>query len=155
MYKSRIRNAKGRQAKDREVTFPEDGQEFAVVERMMGNGRIEVFCQDGANRIMRIRGAMRKFKAKVIIEPGDLVIIARWDFEDDKGDVLHKYRHEELTQFIYRNELPEKIHKKITKSSRGEEDEGYVVFADEHRREFLDDKNDQKRDDDDLNIDEI
>ncbi|EOD09064.1 hypothetical protein EMIHUDRAFT_68064, partial [Emiliania huxleyi CCMP1516] len=45
----------------RELIFKEDGQEYAQVTRMLGNGRLEAFCFDGVNsRICHIRGKVRK-----------------------------------------------------------------------------------------------
>lgn len=138
MYKSRIRNAKQRSKneKSRDLELPDNGQEFAVVERMLGNGRVEVYCDDKKLCTMRIRGSMRKYKSKVIIETGDLVLVARWDFEPDKGDLIYKYTYEEKTYLLYQQMLPESIHKKLNKVGGGvgfqpdEDDDDMVVFGD-------------------------
>jgi translation initiation factor 1A len=42
------------------LVFKEDGQEYATVEKMLGNGMVAVNCADGNKRIGHIRGAMRK-----------------------------------------------------------------------------------------------
>jgi hypothetical protein len=44
----------------RELIFKEDGQEYAQVLRMLGNGRLEAQCIDGTKRLCHIRGKMRK-----------------------------------------------------------------------------------------------
>ncbi len=44
----------------RELQFKEDGQEYAVVLKMLGNGWIEANCIDGVKRLGHIRGAFRK-----------------------------------------------------------------------------------------------
>lgn len=44
----------------RELIFKEDGQEYAQVLRMLGNGRLEAHCMDGVKRLCHIRGKMRK-----------------------------------------------------------------------------------------------
>ena len=44
----------------RELVFKEDGQEYAQVIKMLGNGRIEALCFDGEKRLAHIRGKMRK-----------------------------------------------------------------------------------------------
>jgi translation initiation factor 1A len=136
MYQSLIRNAKKRnqrQEKSRAIELPDDDQEFAVVERMLGNGRVEVFCADKKMRVMRIRGSMRKYKSKVIINPADLVVISRWEFEADKGDLIHKYSHEEMTHLMYQRMLPESIYKKLNKLAGGTDNpqDDYFVFADD------------------------
>ncbi len=40
--------------------YKEDGQEYAQVIRMLGNGRLESQCIDGKKRLCHIRGKMRK-----------------------------------------------------------------------------------------------
>lgn len=138
MYKSRIRNAKqrGKNEKSREIELPDDDQEFAVVERLLGNGRVEVYCEDKQLRTVRIRGSMRKFKSKVLIENTDLVLIARWEFEKDRGDLIHKYSYEEKSYLLYQQMLPENIHKKLNKVSGGvgfqgdDDGEDMILFGD-------------------------
>jgi initiation factor 1A len=44
----------------RELVFREDGQEYAQVTKMLGNGRLEAMCFDGEKRLAHIRGKMRK-----------------------------------------------------------------------------------------------
>jgi len=136
MYQSRIRNAKQRSArpvKHRELAYPGDGQEYAIVTDMLGNGRVRVIC-DGERAVEpcigRICGSMRKFKSKVIVERGDLVLVSRRDFEPSKVDVMHKYSHDEVSLLIYQNVLPEKLHKHITNPENAAEGDEYVMFAD-------------------------
>lgn len=40
--------------------FKEDGQEYAQVVKMLGNGRLEANCFDGTSRLCHIRGKLRK-----------------------------------------------------------------------------------------------
>lgn len=143
MYKSKIRQSKqrGKNEKSREIEYPDDSQKYGVVERLLGNGRVEVFCEDeekktGTLMMARIRGSMRKFKSKVIVETNDLVIVAPWGFEANKGDLIHKYSHEEVNYMMYQGMLPELIHRRIMKNTGGDfgtglnkDDEEYVVFA--------------------------
>ena len=44
----------------RELIFREDGQEYAQVTKMLGNGRLEAMCFDGTKRLCHIRGKIRK-----------------------------------------------------------------------------------------------
>lgn len=48
------------EADKRELVFKEEGQEYAHVEKMLGNGMVAVACADGEKRIAHIRGAFRK-----------------------------------------------------------------------------------------------
>ena len=57
---------KGRRGKNdsggpkRELYYKEDGQEYAQVTKMLGNGRVEASCFDGIKRMAHIRGKLRK-----------------------------------------------------------------------------------------------
>lgn len=76
----------------RELVLKSEGQEYARVEQMLGNGRLRAQCYDGKNRLCTIRGNMRK---KVWVCTGDLILIGIREFQDDKADVMHKYSADE------------------------------------------------------------
>lgn len=145
MYQSRIKNAKkraGRLDRNRVLLEPEDGQDYAIVEAMLGNGRVSALCGDGTKRVARIRGSMRKSGNKVIIEPRDLVLVALREYEDDKADLVHKYTLDEVHDIIKWKILPDVLQKALTRhdlmGGEGEEDdegEG-VVFADGEAGDF-------------------
>lgn len=80
------------------------GQEYAQVVKMLGNGRCECFCFDGVTRLGHIRGKMRK---KVWITAGDIVLVAKRDFQDEKVDIVHKYSADEARNLKQYGELPE------------------------------------------------
>ena len=75
---------------------------------------------------------MRKYAGKVIIERGDLVILARRDFEDDKVDVVHKYTHDEASKLARRNMLSASLVKAFnqTEGDAGTSND-YVVFMED------------------------
>lgn len=64
--------------------------EYGQVLRMLGNGRLEAHCFDGVRRLCHIRGKMRK---RVWVNAGDIVLISLREFQDNKGDVIAKYRY--------------------------------------------------------------
>ncbi len=74
-----------------ELVYPGQGEVLGVVVKLLGFDRIMVKCQDGAERLCRIRG---KMKRRVWIREGDIVIVSPWDFQTDKrGDVVWRYTH--------------------------------------------------------------
>ena len=81
----------------RELEFKTDGQEYAQVLRLLGNGRVECQCFDGKKRMGTIRGAM---KNRVWINAGDIVLVGLREFgsEDDKCDIIMKYFDEEARE---------------------------------------------------------
>lgn len=67
---------------------------MGVAEKMLGFDRILVKCQDGKERICRIRG---KMKRRMWIRQGDIVLISPWDFQSDKrGDIIWRYKRNQV-----------------------------------------------------------
>lgn len=67
---------------------PDDDEVYGVVLDMLGANRVLVRCFDGEERTCRIPGRMRK---SVWIREDDIVIVEPWDWQDEKGDVVHRY----------------------------------------------------------------
>lgn len=76
----------------RDILFKEDDQVYGLVEKMLGDMRCSVLCSDSTTKICHIRG---KFKRRVWINPGDIVLVSLREFEDEKADIIHKYSSEE------------------------------------------------------------
>ncbi len=74
-----------------ELVYPRENEVLGVVVKLLGFDRIMVKCQDGAERLCRIRG---KMKRRVWIREGDIVIVSPWEFQTDtRGDVVWRYTH--------------------------------------------------------------
>ncbi|KAG6423231.1 hypothetical protein SASPL_113620 [Salvia splendens] len=131
--KNRKRGKNEADDEKRELVFKEDGQEYAQVMRMLGNGRCEATCIDGVKRLCHIRGKMHK---KVWIAAGDIILVGLRDYQmetwqvfgssfveldgeveesknknaimlDDKADVILKYMPDEARLLKAYGELPE------------------------------------------------
>ncbi|GAA6059242.1 hypothetical protein JCM10212_006635 [Sporobolomyces blumeae] len=102
--KNRRRGKNENDGDKRELVFKEEGQEYAQVLKMLGNGRVEAMCFDGEKRLAHIRGKMRK---KVWINQGDIILLSLRDFQDDKADVIQKYTADEARNLKAYGELPE------------------------------------------------
>ena len=71
------------------VVMPAPGDVLGIAVKLLGFDRVLVKCQDGHERLCRIRG---KMKRRVWIRQGDVVLISPWDFQSDKrGDVFWRY----------------------------------------------------------------
>ncbi len=79
---------------------------FAIADRLMGGSRINVVCEDGKSRLARIPGRMKR---RARVRAGDLVIIKPWDIQDDKADIIYRYRRTQSIVLSRRNLLPEEI----------------------------------------------
>ena len=141
--KNRRRGKNDSEAK-REITFKEDGQEYAQITRMLGNGRLEAFCFDGVNRLCHIRGKLRK---RVWMGVGDIVLLGLRDFQDQKADIILKYDGDEARQLKSYGELPDTM-----QINAGAEAMDGAEFGDsDDNFDFADNASDDDDDDDPLN----
>lgn len=136
MYQSRISNGKkrtNRHEKHRALEEPDEGQLYAIVQELIGNGRLKALCSDNQSRLGRIRGSLRKTSHKIIIEKNDLILVSIRDFEPDKVDVLHKYTYEEASLIMQTFEIPDCIRRawniSDTHADNNNDDTSHVVFA--------------------------
>ena len=59
------------------MKLPVANDVLGIAVRMLGFDRLVVKCQDGHERLCRIRG---KLKRRVWIRVGDIVLVSPWDF---------------------------------------------------------------------------
>ena len=72
------------------MVLPSENDVLGTAVKMLGFERIMVKCEDGKERLCRIRG---KLKRRVWIREGDIVLVSPWDFQPDKrGDIFWRYR---------------------------------------------------------------
>ena len=72
-----------------EMMLPSANDVLGVAVKLLGFDRVLVRCQDGHERLCRIRG---KMKRRVWIRQGDVVLVSPWDFQSDKrGDLIWRY----------------------------------------------------------------
>lgn len=96
----------------REMIWKENGQAYAIVEKMLGNGRVNLFyfTRDEEDRLKKnealgiIRGTMRRKKIWIRIQ--DVVLVGLRDFEEGKVDILHKYDYDEAKSLELNQEIP-------------------------------------------------
>lgn len=138
--KNRRRGKNDNGGQKRELIYKDEGQEYAQITKMLGNGRIEVSCFDGEKRMGHIRGKLRK---KVWMSQGDIILVSLRDFQDDQCDVIHKYNSDEARTLKNVGELPEnaKINETDTFGADEDEDVNFEFGAedsDEEEGEDLD-----------------
>ena len=144
---------------ERELTIKEEGEEYAQVIRLIGDSRLEVQCSDGVKRGAHIRGTLRK---KVFINIGDIILVAIREFEQEKCDVILKYKDDEIRKLKKAGEIPEnfKSNEETTETNNVvNEDDDIFVFT-KKEKDTLDEDDDEedekhkKHNDEDDNEDE-
>jgi len=137
--KNRRRGKNENETEKRELVFKEEGQEYAQVIKMLGNGRLDALCFDGVKRLCHIRGKLRK---KVWINTGDIILLGLRDYQDTKADVILKYTPDEARNLKAYGELPDNV--KIDAIGSSEDPTGEIEF------EFQDDSEDDDEEADDI-----
>jgi translation initiation factor 1A len=91
------------------IPVPENNENemYAIVNRVLGGSRMDVSSSDGKSRLARIPGRMRRRMGR--IRMGDLIIISPWDIQDEKADILYRYRKNQIRFLSRRNMLPTEI----------------------------------------------
>lgn len=123
--KNRRRGKNENEDMKRELIFKEDGQEYAQVTKMLGNGRLEALCFDGVKRLCHIRGKLRK---KVWINQSDIILLGLRDYQDQKADVILKYTPDEARSLKAYGEIPESA--KINDADAGDNEDDIITFDD-------------------------
>jgi translation initiation factor 1A len=78
------------------LVLPSPNDVLGVAIKLLGYDRVLVKCQDGHERLCRIRG---KMKRRVWIREGDIVLVSPWDFQTDKrGDLIWRYTKSQADQ---------------------------------------------------------
>jgi translation initiation factor 1A len=76
------------------IQFPVANDTLGVAVKFLGFDRIMVKCQDGHERLCRIRG---KMKRRAWIRLGDTVLVSPWDIQSDiRGDICWRYKRNQL-----------------------------------------------------------
>ena len=77
------------------VKLPRGEEVLGILEERVGGSRAKVRCLDGKTRICRIPG---RLKRRLWIRAGDILIIEPWELGgDEKGDIIYKYRPNQVT----------------------------------------------------------
>jgi translation initiation factor 1A len=72
----------------KELVMPQQGEILGRAIKMTGGDQVIVKCVDGETRQSRIRG---KLKRRMWIREGDIVLVAPWDFDNRKADIIWRY----------------------------------------------------------------
>ena len=70
------------------MVMPQEGELLGRVIKLVGGDNIIVKCTDGKVRTCRIRG---KIKRRMWIRDADLVLVAPWDFQSQRADIIWRY----------------------------------------------------------------
>jgi translation initiation factor 1A len=75
------------------VKLPRGEQVIGIIEQRLGGNKMMVNCLDGKSRNCRVPG---RLKRALWLRPGDVVIVEFWELDKTKGDVIFKYRPNQI-----------------------------------------------------------
>lgn len=85
------------------VPHTDEGEMFGLVESMYGGSRLQVKCQDGKERIVRIPGKIRR---NIWVRAGDVVILVPWKIDPDhRADLAWRYTRVQADMLRHRGIL--------------------------------------------------
>ena len=103
----------------RELIIAEDGQYYALVNKHLGNGRVNVLYIDpdrgGIEILATIRGSFRRRRGANFVSINNIVLISLRDFQSDKCDIIHVYKQEEINQLKKIGEISDNLSPKDNK----------------------------------------
>ncbi|MCK4320751.1 translation initiation factor eIF-1A [Candidatus Bathyarchaeota archaeon] len=74
----------------KDMVLPVANDVLGTATRLLGFDRVLMKCQNGYERLCRIRG---KMKRRVWIKIGGIVLVSPWDFQSHKrSDVIWRYK---------------------------------------------------------------
>ena len=106
-----------------------DDQDYGKVEKLLGNCRVSLLCNDKITRIGIIRGNMKK---KQWVNLHNIVLYAKREYEDTKVDIIHVYINDKVKQLKDKMNLMFSI-------NENEEDEEDICFSNNEDDYDLDD----------------
>lgn len=145
----------GESSVKRPLQFAEDMEEYAKIIKCLGDRRVIIILTDSTEIMGLIPGRFRK---RVWMSVGDIVLISKREFEKDKVDIIHKYNQEEVRKLHKNHEIPEFF--LDTEAKQNEDDNIEFVAGDDDDIDnfYINDGNNNNSESDsseELNIDEI
>lgn len=113
MYQTSIRNKKQKKylnnSHNNDYTIDENYEDYAIVTKLLGNCRVLLLTNLGNECIGIIRGSLRKFSNRILIEKGDIVVVSIRDYQNNKVDIVHKYNREQIQGLINDKKLSQTV----------------------------------------------
>lgn len=130
------------EAGKRPMIYAEDDQKYALVTKLLGNGRVNVtFIREKVGQIETlaiIRGTLRKKKQWVKV--GNYILISERDYEKEKVDVIHVYNEGEMNELKKKGLINESLANLKDSSGEKIKDDEFNDFIDMDDEPELDKK---------------
>jgi len=119
MYQTSIRKKKKKfnsnKYENYEINF--DCEEYGLVKKLLGNCRVNLITNSGDEVVGVIRGNMRKYNKRVLIEKGDIVVVSKREFQSNKVDIVHKISLDKYSDILNGNNISNTLKNEYYNSS--------------------------------------
>lgn len=75
------------------VRYPKKGEFIGIVVKRLGGSRMNVRSVEGKDILARVPGRVKKF---LWIREGDVVLLTPWELDEDRADLIYKYKPNEV-----------------------------------------------------------
>jgi translation initiation factor 1A len=75
------------------VILPKENQIIGIVEKRLGGNKMMISCLDEKSRNCRVPGRLKRY---LWLRPGDIVIVQFWELDKNRGDIVLKYRKNQV-----------------------------------------------------------
>jgi len=133
MYQTSIRKKKKNfnTSKNSNYDINFECEEYGLVKKLLGNCRVNLICNSGDEVMGIIRGNMRKFNKRVLIDKGDIVVISKREYQANKVDIVHKISSDKYSEILnsvhFSNVLKNEYYSTTNTSSNNKET--YINFS--------------------------
>lgn len=152
MYQTSIRNKKKKsqfnKVSNNNYDIDSEYEVYAYVIKLLGNCRVLVLCDNGTEAVGVIRGSMRRFNKRILIETGDIIAVSMRDYQTGKVDIVHKYNAEQCKNLIINKEISDTLinaYNRVNIFTSNNVNDANIIFDDAPEEE------DKKKKDDDYN----
>ena len=152
MYQTSIRNKKKKsqfnKVSNNNYDINSEYEVYAYVIKLLGNCRVLVLCDNGTEAVGVIRGSMRRFNKRILIETGDIIAVSIRDYQTGKVDIVHKYNAEQCKNLIINKEISDTLinaYNRVNIFTSNNVNDANIIFDDAPEEE------DKKKKDDDYN----
>jgi len=99
-YKQKNKNQE--EPKIQRARLPKGKEIIGIIEQRLGGNKMMVNCLDGKSRNCRVPG---RLKRRLWLRPDDVVIIEPWELDNTRGDLLFKYKKNQIAWLRKNNYL--------------------------------------------------
>jgi translation initiation factor 1A len=131
MYQTLIRNKKKGTKVVNNYIINVEYEEYGLAKKLLGNCRVLVLCNSGQETVGIIRGNMRKFNKRVLIDVGDIVVVSKRDYQENKVDIVHKINTEQCKTIIKNKEISDSLINEYYKNvDKTDNSDSHIIFDD-------------------------